>query len=860
MKKPLKSRRNFIAKTATGILGGLAIAGSSDANSYKDLNIEININGIDPHKIYKPLDELNLVCDTACEIRVYDAEGRNYFSSKASKNHTFIIGGALGTHQVIVLDNKGVELQRNRFKVGAQTKIEDSSGAYKKLFTQLYWTMVGSEEGADMGGRGGEAFPFLVEGKFYFTFVPWLRDHVHTLKGMKYFYPELKSGIDLYANYQREDGMIWDNVYKRKKDPSMWDKRFSYGGFIKSVDEDRIEFKRIPVEADMEYLFIEGIYFTWQATGDTAWMKSRLDNALKAVQYATTDVYRWSQKYQLIKRGFTIDTWDFMAEEDTEISGGDHMCIDKDKTRFGIMYGDNTGFINACLKLAQMLEIADRKKEAESIQKLASDMQERLNKIAWNGSFYTHHVPEDTNIKRDYGVDLNAQVSLSNAYSINRGIGSEKSIKIIQKYKEIYQSKPSNSLGEWYGIYPPFTKGFGDTGAWEYVNGGVLSLVAGELAHGAFQNGEEAYATDILSRISALASKHNGFLHGSFKGLIPEAPLRTFQTIALEKYNNVSFSGENSGTATPWTKEGANDLHEMVSGKHTFHDIPFEITVPEKNNFKACIGIAHKNDYYDSKSIAISQKAGSIYFLHIKAGPALAGYVKINYQDGSSHVEEIGNDRIDGWWMPNNKSQFKVAWKGKNIKAPYVGVGVCGINNPFPDKDIKEIVLEHGKNTNTVWFVLGITLSDAKVYFKPHEKSYGIPDRWGAAACMYGLVEGMVGATDTGIAFSQATISPRWAVSNENKVNTTIKYESSEGYVAYEYKIGKNAKVIQMICTGNAQSKRYEILLPKGSKAKSLKVNGKTVDKFLNTMIQQSNYVVWQQNEVGVDTIEIQYI
>ena len=74
-----------------------------------------------------------------------------------------------------------------------------------------------------------------------------------TRKGMRYFAPELKSAIDIYSETQREDGMVWDNIYRRPEGkPTSWDHRFGYGGFIRA--EGELEFKRIPVEADVEYL------------------------------------------------------------------------------------------------------------------------------------------------------------------------------------------------------------------------------------------------------------------------------------------------------------------------------------------------------------------------------------------------------------------------------------------------------------------------------------------------------------------------------------------------------------------------------------------------------------------------------
>src|SRR5208282_3846512 len=97
-----------------------------------------------------------------------------------------------------------------------------------------------------------------------------------------------------------------------------------------------------------------------------------------------------------------------------------------------------------------------------------------------------------------------------NAYSINRGISHEKCVAILKTYQRIRREMPPGSPGEFYGIYPPFFKDFASNQpglVWEYVNGGVLSCVAGELARGAFEHGFEEYGADILRRQKAIADR-----------------------------------------------------------------------------------------------------------------------------------------------------------------------------------------------------------------------------------------------------------------------------------------------------------------------------------------------------------------
>jgi hypothetical protein len=249
-----------------------------------------------------PLESVSVYYNGFAKLIVYDSKGREYANLTFSDSTKFTVGGALGDHTLTLLKSDGALMHMEKFKVDCKTDIRDSKGDFNQLLSTLYWTMV---------GKWGEAYVDRYDGKYYHYFVRWLRDHVHTLKGMKYFYPELKSGIDLYTDSQREDGMIWDNYYPRNYEKNWWDKRFTYGDFIRHADNGRKEFHRIPIEADVEYLYIEGLYYTWKATGDDQWMMGSLDNALKALEYSTSDPYRWSDKYKLVKRGFTIDTWDF---------------------------------------------------------------------------------------------------------------------------------------------------------------------------------------------------------------------------------------------------------------------------------------------------------------------------------------------------------------------------------------------------------------------------------------------------------------------------------------------------------------------------------------------------------------------
>ncbi|WP_282781799.1 hypothetical protein [Phaeodactylibacter xiamenensis] len=788
----------------------------------------------------KPLQMLTVYTDQPGQLSVVDGNGHTYLEKPIRDSLQFTVGGALGNQLVLLLDSKGRILAQLAFEMEARTQINDSSRRYHGLLNTLYHSMV--------GWKGQEAEMVRFQDRHYHFFVRWLRDHVHTLKGMKYFYPELKSGIDLYADSQREDGMIWDNVNERFQEKTWWDRRFRYGGFIRDAENGRLEFRRIPVENDVEYLFIEGLYYTWKATGDDQWMASNLDNALLALQYATTDPYRWSEKYQLLKRGFTIDTWDFQTTEDAARVGGDVMVIKLDTTRFGIMYGDNTGMAASCAYLSEMLAYAGETEEAERVGQLGHNLQVRIDSLAWNGQFYTHHIPEDPDVHRDLGVDQSQQVSLSNAYTLNRQISRDKKRAIIETYQRIREEMPASSPGEWYTIYPPFERGFGvgdHSEKWEYMNGGVTSIVAGELAHGAFQNGYEAYGVDILNRIQALAQKTDDYLHSAYRGAMPEPPTQNFQPVALGTLANTSHPGGALYNGQPITANREN-------GQRAFNGIPFLISEGAANALR----ITEANRV---QRLEVNQKAQSLYLLHTGSSGRYAGEVRLLYSDGSTFTDYIDREKIGNWWfeaIPRKKGPIcKKAWRS-NDEHHFVAYYNYGLNNPHPEKTIDAIQFT-GTEDGREWIIKAVTLSDHPVYFAPGIASRGIPDNWGAAAVVYALLEGLAGVKDQGVRMDSVEIAPRWAATDEQKVETVVHLPASDSYVAYQYEMDQPGKLMTLKATGNAVHRSYRILLPETYNNAEVTRNGQPLQANLQRY-GQSRYVTFRTDKGGVEQFRIE--
>jgi hypothetical protein len=321
----------------------------------------------------------------------------------------------------------------------------------------------------------------------------WLRDHVYQQRGFRYFDGDIRQTLDRFRDIQYGDGSLPEILPR----PGHTDAPI-----------------RTPVEADVEYLYVQGVFEAWQATGDDDWLRSHLGAMRRALTYTLQSPLRWDAERGLVKRPFTIDTWDFEVGPTTANPAtgepSPRHWIDE-RTVWGVFHGDNTGMAQA---LTMMARVEDRVGDggfAQLWRAIAPGIVGNLASLAWNGRFFTHHVAyQPVEIP---GLNLDEQLSLSNALALNRGVLTpEQCAAILGEYARRGASdtaryasgRPDGSFAEWYSIDPPFPYGAvglaGRTGELPgtYVNGGIMPLVGGELARGALRNGLEAYGFAML--------------------------------------------------------------------------------------------------------------------------------------------------------------------------------------------------------------------------------------------------------------------------------------------------------------------------------------------------------------------------
>jgi hypothetical protein len=336
-------------------------------------------------------------------------------------------------------------------------------------------------------------------------------------------------------------------------------------------------------------------------------------------------------------------------------------------------------------------------------------------------------------------------------------------------------------------------------------------------------------------------------------------PERTFRSLSLKELANTDIAGNTVEGVAGWTGEGENDLHQFPTGHQVFHEIPFEVPDPAENGRRVCLGLSGDAPYAREATLEVGAMAQSIYLLHATGRSYYAGSLRLLFEDGTSVVDHIGPGKISNWWYPTAPQDRKqtpvmrVAWRGSNRMSRNVGVCLYGLNNPHPEKRIR--ALQFGSaGDHTKWMVLGVTLSDRPVWFRPDPISAGIPDNWGAAAVVYALVEGLCGIKDRGKAFDRVLIAPRWEAAGEQEAEVHVVYPSSGGYASYRYR--RRSDAISLQFTGSGASADLSLLLPAEAPVTALMLNGVPLPYEI-IRVERSRYLNIHDVLPGVHHLEV---
>ncbi len=349
----------------------------------------------------------------------------------------------------------------------------------------------------------GDRRLLFVDGRVLMVCINWIRDHIHEMKAFRHWEQDLKGFMDFILDHQSDEGWFLEMI--KPLDDMHWS--FVAEKYHKKFEEDHLAATRLELEADIEYLMVEGAVRVYQATGDEEWIRAALPKLEKGIEYMTHDPSRWDEAHGLVKRPFTIDTWDFTSGPDA----GVNRRIEPD-TPMSVMHGDNSGVYQAMKQLQWLNGRFGNEEKAEEWGRRAEELRANMMKHLWNGKFFIHQL----HLGHGGLDDLESvRLSMSNAYDMNRGVlTQEERRRVIAEYKA--RRETTEAFAEWFSIDPPYEKPFGRHAKGTYVNGGITPFTAGELARAAFENGEEAYGWDIIRRIDALIQETGElyFLYG----------------------------------------------------------------------------------------------------------------------------------------------------------------------------------------------------------------------------------------------------------------------------------------------------------------------------------------------------------
>ena len=334
----------------------------------------------------------------------------------------------------------------------------------------------------------------FVDGRKLACNLNWIRDHVHIMKAQRHWGYDLTSFLDFILDTQRADGQFYELV--KQLDDRHWS--FVPSDCVRFYPPDYMALVRLEIEADVEYLVVEGATYRYKATGDDAWLARALPRLEKAIDYMTSDPKRWDAAHGLVKRGYTIDTWDFTFDPASSTNR-----VLTAATPQAIMHGDNSGVYQAMAQLAWLNGRLGRTAKAAAWRARADALKAAMYKHLWNGRFFFHQLPLNV---PPVDAHERERLSLSAAYDMNRGLMPVADCrKTIEEFRRRRQT--TDCFAEWFTVDPPYDFTFARHPRGDYVNGGVCLFTAGELAKAALENGYEAYGWDILVRVKEMAAR-----------------------------------------------------------------------------------------------------------------------------------------------------------------------------------------------------------------------------------------------------------------------------------------------------------------------------------------------------------------
>lgn len=420
-----------------------------------------------------------------CEVWACDPDQQLYarFEVVLHENcadFEFITGGKLGMHYLYLRfpgeqRNSGRWTRYVNFEVDCETGLESGDADFDLIYpltrrlVRLGRREYDTPDGNMVGYISGDTWHF--DGL-------WLRDWVYQIPAVKHWEREMICGLDRFLEHQQADGMVHDGI---ERSGHTW---------------------RVGLESDVEYILVQGVYETWQACGDDAWLKAVLPGLEKALEYIQSAPRHWDTQHHLVKRQHSCDTWDY------DIDG----ASDQGGQRAVIATCDQTGYERAFRLMSRMWGHLGEMETAQRWADHAADYRQRAAALLWDGVKFQHHLHIDPIEHGNF--DERSQLAMGNTWAITRGLAdSNQARSILDEYRHRWIE--TGDKYPWWSLQPgypdnlnywkdPFRRQGG------YANGGLMPWVGGELARGALQNGRENFGVAMLRLWAAHLREYGG--------------------------------------------------------------------------------------------------------------------------------------------------------------------------------------------------------------------------------------------------------------------------------------------------------------------------------------------------------------
>ena len=199
-----------------------------------------------------------------------------------------------------------------------------------------------------------------------------------------------------------------------------------------------------------------------------------------------------------------------------------------------------------------------------------------------------------------------------------------------------------------------------------------------------------------------------------------------YGSVDLRPFANMGFMDSKRGDGVGgWTDDGRSDMRfflinhagtgngeedGMAVDEETFpelvrfHDVPFRLIDPKKNNGHSVLSFGSAKvpsiRMRETKAVPVHAKADLLWLLHATAwgGDRMkAAEYEITYEDGTRTTFPVVNFvNVGDWFHMQQYSNCKIAWTGKNLISSSVGLFMAPWENPHPEKVIRELRIKAG--------------------------------------------------------------------------------------------------------------------------------------------------------------------